>query len=48
MPSLKGKNSYKGSINDFGDVDLFVDLTLFNIFAVHNLSLSIIIFKIIT
>ena len=43
MPQL-----FKGSIDHFGQVDLFVDLTLLNIIAVHSLSLSIIIFKIKT
>ena len=37
-----------GSSNNFDHADLFVDLTLLNIIAVYSLSLSIIIFKIIT
>ena len=37
-----------GSTEPFGHVDLFVNVTLLNIIAVYSLSLSIIIFKIIT
>ena len=37
-----------GSTDHFGHVDLFVNLTLLNIIDVYSLSLSIIIFKIIT
>ena len=44
----KGQKLLKGSTDHFGHVDLFVDLTLLNIIAVYSLSLSIIIFKIIT
>ena len=44
----KGQYLLKGSTDNFGHVDLFVDLTLLNIIAVYSLSLSIIIFKIIT
>ena len=44
----KGNNSYSGQTDHFGHVDLFVDLTLLNIIAIYSLSLSIIIFKIIT
>ena len=38
----------KGSIDNFGPVDLFLGLTLLYVIAVYSLSLSIIIFKIIT
>ena len=37
-----------GSIDNFGYVDLFVDLTLRNNFSVYCVSLFLIIFKIIT
>ena len=47
--TIKGNNSLiKVSTDHFGRVDLFVDLILLNIIAVFSLSLSIIIFKIIT
>ena len=45
---FKGQLLLKGSIDNFGQIDLFVDLTLLNIFANNSLSVSIIIFKIIT
>ena len=38
----------KGVNRPFWSFDLFVDLTLLNIFAVYSLSLSKIVFKIIT
>ena len=44
----KGQLLLKWSVDHFGHLDLFVDLTLLNIIAVYSLSLSIIIFKIIT
>ena len=44
----EGQWLLRGSIDHFGHVDLFVNLTLLNIFPVYSLSLSIIIFKIIT
>ena len=44
--SLKGNNS-KGSIDNYGFIKFFVDITLLNIIAVYSLYLivSIIIFK---
>ena len=48
---MKGNNSLRGQLTilvTFTYVDLFVDLTLVNIIDVYCLSLSIIIFKIIT
>ena len=45
---MKGSNSLKGSIENFGYIHLFVACTLLNIIAVYTLSLSITIFKIIT
>ena len=45
---IKGHLPLKGSIDNFGHINLFVDLTLLNIIAVYSLFLSIIIFKIIT
>ena len=44
----KGQSLLKGSTDHFGHVNLFVDLSLLNIIAVYSLSLSIIVFKIIT
>ena len=44
----KGHKLLKGSTDHFSHVDIFVNLTLLNIIAVYSLSLSIIIFKIIT
>ena len=45
---IKGHLPLKGSIDNFGHINLFVDLTLLIFFAVYSLSLSIIIFKIMT
>ena len=44
----KGQTLLQRSTDHFGHVNLFVNLTLLNIFAVYSLSLSIIIFMIIT
>ena len=44
----EGQYLLKGSTVHFANVDLFVNLTLLNIIPVYSLSLSIIIFKIIT
>ena len=44
----EGRLLLRGSIDHFGHVDLFLGLTMLYIIAVHSLSLSIIIFKIIT
>ena len=46
--TIKDNNSLRGSIVHFGHVDLFLGLTLLYIIAVYSLSLTIIIFKIIT
>ena len=46
--TIKGNNSLNWSTDHFDHVDMFVDLTLLNIIDVYSLTLSIIIFKIIT
>ena len=44
----KWQKLLKGSTDYLGHVDLYVNLTLLNIIAVYSLSLSLIVFKIIT